>query len=753
MKEKVLLIFTIVFLLFLPILFWGSLRFVGGDDTELYYFFPFEYFQNFTLKLISENMLGVMGDYLPQHTISGFVLVVFFIKSLFPFFNNQLFLFGCNLAAGFFCFFIFLRLWMRENSKSSFFARYLASLFYVFSNFTIYTLWQTQLFSMYLVFIFPLSLYLFVRGVRENRPTFIVWNSILISIFSIVFLSLPWLLALLVSVTPLLAVFFWWHKKAFIKHLLLLLGLVFLLNIYWEIHVLYAPFSSDQKSGFVSHVISSDFRQENRAIIAGVSERNSPLYPFFGLYHRRIQEDYVWHTLPIYQKWSLPLLPINLLLLGILLSGFLLRKKSDVSYQVILLASLIGWLITLYFFTVQIGSWGMNLFLWLNNTIPGFTMLRNMFDKFGLALAFSYAFILALSLKLVFDWFLKREKYFNGFLFSVGVLILINAYPFISGKFSFDRPLWTTKNIFVTTNDFNEDFYSLVDYLKSMRDPSRFLWLPWENTNYIEIEDSKLENHFYTGVSPLLFLAQTSDLTGKLGLPPLIGSDIVDAFYSNDYERASQNFQKLNAKYLIYKNQIPREIADSYLYSAGKGSLFDRQGEEFKNVILGEKIKDFGERYSLYKINSRFANEKIYLTQDLNLFPESFSQVTYLKKASYEYKVRIRGLHGSSNLVFLDPYHKQWDLLFSDGSPFLDGSQELVFGYANGWNINSDWIQKSFPEGSYTVNPDGSINLDLTLYFTPQKYFNIGLIVSGVVLAGCLIFLVFNVLPLQKGKK
>ncbi len=41
----------------------------------------------------------------------------------------------------------------------------------------------------------------------------------------------------------------------------------------------------------------------------------------------------------------------------------------------------------------------------------------------------------------------------------------------------------------------------------------------------------------------------------------------------------------------------------------------------------------------------------------------------------------------------------------------------------------------------YKENPDGSIDLELTLYFKPQSYFYLGIIISGTTLILCLSYL------------
>ncbi len=713
---------------------------VGGDDSKLYYLFPHEYLNNFTSKIISDNGLGIMGMYFPQLMIFGFALCIDVAKILFSHLNMQLFFFGCNLASSFLAFYIFLGLWIKEESRGDFLAKLAASIFYVFSNFIVYSLWQTQLFPLYLTAIFPLVLYLFIRGVREKKPEFSVWNAMLLSVFSITFLSFPWFAALLIGVIPILLQTFVIHKKSFIIHSFLLFGILTALNIYWIPHVIYSSMGSADRSGLISSVISEDFRKQNRTVIRGVSEHNSVLYPMFDLYHRRIQEDYVWHTLPVYKKFSLPVLPLNLLFIFCVLLGFLFHKKADTSTKKIFIASFIGWLVTLYFFTVQIGSWGTNLFLFMNETIPGFTMFRNMFDKFGVALGFSYAFLLAMSLKILFDYVGKTAR--RICFIAISALIFLNAYPFITGVFSQERPLWTTHAIFTAMTDFNPDFYELIEYLKKMKEPSRFVWIPWQNTNYIEIQDKTFENYYYIGVSPLVFLAEVSDFTGRLGLPTMIGDNIVKGLYANDYVAVAEKFRQLNAEYFIVKNEIPQEIAKSYLYGGEKGSLFDKQGPDFQKILLGEKLKDFGTRYSLYEINDRFKNEKIYLTDDIRYFPNDFLSLSYEKKKSYEYTIHIKDFDEKKHLVFLDPYYKDWDILFSDRKPLLRGEQDIVFDYANGWEVDPTFIKTRYPSGTYTINDDGSIDLDLVLYFQPQKYLNIGLVISGSAFVGCILYLI-----------
>ncbi len=61
--------------------------------------------------------------------------------------------------------------------------------------------------------------------------------------------------------------------------------------------------------------------------------------------------------------------------------------------------------------------------------------------------------------------------------------------------------------------------------------------------------------------------------------------------------------------------------------------------------------------------------------------------------------------------------------------------------FANGWYVDINQLCKK--ENLCTKNPDGSYNLSLIVEFTPQRYFYVGLIISGATLVGCLSYLCY----------
>jgi hypothetical protein len=59
--------------------------------------------------------------------------------------------------------------------------------------------------------------------------------------------------------------------------------------------------------------------------------------------------------------------------------------------------------------------------------------------------------------------------------------------------------------------------------------------------------------------------------------------------------------------------------------------------------------------------------------------------------------------------------------------------------YANGWYINTYKLCRQ--EKLCKINSDGSYNLNLEIEFTPQRYFDVGMIISVLTLMGCVVYL------------
>ena len=116
-----------------------------------------------------------------------------------------------------------------------------------------------------------------------------------------------------------------------------------------------------------------------------------------------------------------------------------------------------------------------------------------------------------------------------------------------------------------------------------------------------------------------------------------------------------------------------------------------------------------------------------------------------------DWKMFLRSHHNKSkknrNIEIID------DLSYLWRKPIFEETHELVYDYANGWTIDPEYIKANYPPEYYHENPDGSIDIQLTLYFKPQSYFYLGIIISATTFTGCVIYLIIDTVKNRRKKK
>lgn len=116
--------------------------------------------------------------------------------------------------------------------------------------------------------------------------------------------------------------------------------------------------------------------------------------------------------------------------------------------------------------------------------------------------------------------------------------------------------------------------------------------------------------------------------------------------------------------------------------------------------------------------------------------------------------VHIKGATTPFFLGMSESHHDQWQLQFQNEKiegalkrwwPFAkpdriaDEYHYKLNGFLNAWYIDTDdWCAT---QGKCTKNADGSYDIDMVIEFWPQRWFYLGLLISGTTLAGCLGYL------------
>jgi hypothetical protein len=746
--EIIVLITICVFLLLIPFIFWGPSTIVGGDDGRLYYLYPLEYFTNFANTIISNNSLGALGQYFPQMYIFGFVGILSGINILtFNVINIQSISLGLVLSGGFLGLYKLIGIWVSSIKLENIGVKVLGSLLYVFSTFSFITVWNSLLFAVYLVLIMPWVFYFILKSIQTDRVIYIVWASLILSIFSISILSIAWFIAIIITIIPILILQFIYKPKITIKMGAIFIGLLILLNAYWGFHLINSIVTKNNDSGELSSTVNSDeFKEQNIKTIKAVSDNNELIYPIFNLFHYNIQKDFNWTTLSTYENWHKKTFYFQGALILIVILGFIAKKSNETKTLIpIRNVIFISWLVILWLFTVNIGNWGTDLFLYFNQYIPGFTLFRNMFDKFALALAFIYALLVSISLAILYKSNINR--YLVHSLAIVAIMAtIINAIPFIKGDY-YKNPIWTTENIYPRLNSFNDDFLSLTNYIEDIdTNGGRFLWTPLNKAGYVITQDKDISNYYYAGISPIQVLSKQQDYAGTISFGKF-DTDIQTYLREDKHIELMELLQKMNVQYIIVNNDIPLELQKSYLYSTkNEGDLFTQQNNrEYLDVLLGEKIKDFGNKYSLYRINPSYLSEKISVNNTSDKFI-SDRDIIFKKNNATEYEIAINKIENKNYYVsFLDPFQSGWELI-EVNTKYKIKQHKQILEYANQWEISSEDIKNITQSQSY----GGA--LKFRLYFKSATYQPILYGITAITGIGCLSYLVYDGFRRRKNK-
>ncbi|MEK7090984.1 MAG: hypothetical protein AAB887_00570 [Patescibacteria group bacterium] len=711
--RKVIIILIILALGITPLLTQGNLYFVGGDDMRLYYMYPKEYIQNLLLNIVTDNSIsgGNMGYYPATHPVP-LVALIWLVKTLVPA-NTQFVMYGINWSLSFLFFYLLMGFWISDKSRFSFFAKVASCLIYIFSPFLFMTFYKHQMIVLFLITAFPGVLYFFIKSVRQRNPLYVFSACLIISIFSTNLSSIPWMLPMFITSTPLLFWEFYKDKKTFFWHAIIFVICYFLLNISWIFHLVYLTIYNTGLVDGLSSYLTPEFLKANIAGILGTSRQYSPL-------------NGVVSQLVIGLTKNLTIVSyVNLIFIFLIVAAgvFIKKERNNIlisGFILGLLSLLISWIML----APNIQTWGPDAFIWLSLRVPFFTMFRNMSDKFALPMAFFYALTLGSSLVILANRFANKALRLIVRC-SLSVVILINIYPLLQNR---------SEHVGVAakmSGSFNDDFNALADYLLTLKNPSRILWLPLNFPSFINIEDKYNPGHYYSGPSPLRFLSNRQDYAGQFSFISSNDFGIADKIFpmidAKDFKSFGKLIQLRNARYIILDKQQLPETMKPYLYnhySIEYGKL-KMQTEEFVNEFIGKKLQEFGTRYVLYEINPKYNNDRIYLTDSYEIFPKNLPNIEYEKVSDSLYNISLKSISKSRKLVFLDSYYKDWTLYVkgdSETKAYQKGKNVPVQGFANGWEINLDEIIKNFSKGYYTTNMDGSINIKMTLYFEPSKY-------------------------------
>jgi hypothetical protein len=580
-----------------------------------------------------------------------------------------------------------------------------AVLFLLFNHVAQIYFWGRQNFTHFLIFPYFFGIYFYIRYLKTSKLAYLIKISLLWFIFG-----------------------FGFTQPAFFISFPIILFIMFLFVIpvcenklkFLTDHLVFAIFFVGINYGYLSALVTGGKEILDFAINTYSPNNYIPIFQdlrsmnvLYSLTNFSSGYDnYLWNN-----NFFLVMITLTIILCFYTLSGVIKKSINKIDTRIYLS---IGAIFIIYlFFTKGISYPFSSVSIALFNHKLLY-MLRDFKDKFstGYSLIFSLIYILALRSGGI------KTKYFLYF------YTIILCSIFILG-------LWI-----VNPNQDSNTFVYLQNLPILRNKSSRILNLPLTNYSYFYTSDppyasdSPFRNIF--GKDVIFCTWQGQD---KLTL------DIRNMFVKNIFnQEVFFNYLKTyNIQYiLLHNNSSVNDDTNIQYYSKTLSSL------PYLNLIT---TTNYNSLYEFKEFYPRvIANHSI------------FTKINPIK-----YTVNLNKVSGDEKISLLEGYHAKWKaylLKYNEKEQCLDAQKfantdtlecqnsgykfiqsddiGLVprkeihvpnikdLTYANSWIINSDLIKKQFPAEYYRINKDGSIDLNIVLYFEPQNNYYLGMLVSGL---------------------
>lgn len=357
-----------------------------------------------------------------------------------------------------------------------------------------------------------------------------------------------------------------------------------------------------------------------------------------------------------------------------------------------------------------------DIYQWLFDHVPGFNAFRES-GKFFLYITISYSILIGTFI----DWLWQKAKNKKqiAIAFSLTVLtsllFLWNTKPLITGEFG---------TLFVR-REIPNDYLVVKDFLSKQKEYFRTLWIPQPSRWSFRLNNIPLMS--YGSLSNGDWLPFTG-LINKINMRNF----------------ANQLFDLTSIKYVF----IPLEDKandDNFFQDMGKRRVFIDQIDKLpylKKISIGTK--------EIIAYENKDYRPHIYLTSSKETV---YKNIPYIKTdfkyiSPTQYKINLTNISKPVYINFSESYSPYWRIRIGefDWLKVLTEKNYFVMDnnhFQNDATLNSFYVDPASICKTYTCkkNSDGTYDIDLTLYFRPQSYVYLGLIVSGITLVGCLFYL------------
>ena len=744
-KEKISFIFVIIFFLILSFLINkipSGYIIAGGDFTQLVN--PVQNFKDFLFTFWDSLSTGGFANFPMLFLFSAFRAFLYFIGlSYANIANVTIFLF---LILSFFSFYISIKI-INKNIKVI--PRFILSLIYSINIFTFNIFADSSGYTgFFFIYIFiPLLFAFFGKILFQDNFKDYIYFSIIFLMSTVGYANIAFLVALIFLQIVFLIIFIIIKKIRLnfliVKKVLLIFSIEFSLSLYFLLpwFLMSLPIGGWISEGSVLGSYFDQIVHYQYGILYNFSlSMTSYKYPFANLYSS--SEIFVAITL------------------GYIIFIFielLLQKKDSKKHW-------IGYLIftvVLFILMMRIAPPFDSLNTYIYEKIPIFKLFRSANKLFVF-----YPFFSLTLMGLLFTHRKINKKIINIIL----ILILFIPIPYYIGgipkylKASGPGHQEWQHNYAIQIPEEYNDIKSIVDKDKKQL---TIISIPSGDMSYYPKWN-------YVGV-PILgmvynknyMVSFTNDHCYVINKSSFMEYNNLD---KPDLEKLLSILKKFSCQFIILHKDVDPEVIKN------SSNLINSVKELEKADILRRVVDN--DYFTLYELDDSYI---------IPILSSDKNEIYFQKINPVKYKIFIPNVNNKLDLDFHRAYHYLWkiyieprtnvskcqpieyysttntyeceykeklfeysDLKYLWKKPAFESTHQMVKDYANRWEIDPEYVKKNYPEDYYKVNPDGSISLELVIYFKAQTYFYFGIII--IILAGTslLVYLIYKKIKSKK---
>lgn len=395
------------------------------------------------------------------------------------------------------------------------------------------------------------------------------------------------------------------------------------------------------------------------------------------------------------------------------------------------------WFYVLFLLMFSVGPRGElgSIFRYLLNNFSFFSLFRSYQNVFVVLMVFIF-YLFFLSFKKNTN-FLKLVQYLSVFFFIFFVL--------------FQNLSFTERS-----SNFPNEYFEVKEIVDKDEGLNRVLLLPYSTYDYYGWDNPTEDKYF---------LQYFFNKSGLVFYRPTIDSPVLKKLYDKIYsgEDYKDDLYRLGIGYILnrkdltkadkgYFRPLGKTIPGKLIFSTDNIDLYSLKS--YRPTISGDDISFSRQSPIYYKMSIKGLSKN----QKTISFLESFQSGwgLYLNKYNSSElcnNPQYFAKENTNECQLQQKFFEGEEFPYLWKKPIFNDKHKIINHYANGWAIDSNYIKQNFSKEDYQENPDGSIDVELVLYFKPQSYFYLGLIISVTTLIGCLGYLAYDLIKRRRKTK